>query len=42
VIVIPSPEVGWTAAIPVGMEKVQSLIDATLPALRAKYDLKLE
>jgi hypothetical protein len=40
VVVIPSSEVGWTATILVGMDKGQTLVDAALPALRARYDLK--
>jgi hypothetical protein len=44
VIVMPSPDLGWTAtALPaVSAEEVQSRLEVTLPALRSRYDLKSE
>jgi hypothetical protein len=46
VIVMPSPELGWTAtaltAVSPEMEKAQSRLEVALPALRATYDLKSE
>jgi hypothetical protein len=46
VVVMPSPELGWSAnaitGVRVGMEAVQTLLDASLPALRARYDLKAD
>jgi hypothetical protein len=44
VVVMPSPELGWTAtALPVvSAEEVQSRLEVALPALRARYDLKSE
>jgi hypothetical protein len=42
VIVIPSPELGWTIIVGVEVEidKVQGRLEEALPALRARYDLK--
>jgi hypothetical protein len=46
VIVMRSLELGWTAtavaAVPLGMEQVQIRLEAVLPSLRARYELKPE